>query len=263
MKGHPLAQNMVGCWLFNEGGGGTALDSSGLGNHGTLTNFAFTSSSGWTVGKSGPALYFDGINDYVLVPAKSCFDLENIISVEVLVYLYTFENSAQDDLVIYVRQGQLEIWFSPVTHKCCMMVPDGTYFCSSALNTHKWYHCVLVWNKNESPKGRIYINGVLDGSGSPSDIGTGSGNPIYIGRYYGYTGENQFIGKAEFVRVYNRALSPQEVQQLYLDPYCMFSRPIHPELLYAPYEAPSYVPYPHLSGRAGGISEALAGGVGR
>jgi len=33
---HPLARGLVGCWLFNEGGGNSVFDLSGYGNHGML-----------------------------------------------------------------------------------------------------------------------------------------------------------------------------------------------------------------------------------
>ena len=65
---HPLAQGLVGCWLFNEGSGDKVNDLSGNGNVGTLQNMAFPSTvvSGWNPGKDGPALAFNaGASNYV------------------------------------------------------------------------------------------------------------------------------------------------------------------------------------------------------
>ncbi len=53
-------ETCVGMWLFDEGAGNIAEDSSGSGNHGTLTN-----GPEWVAGKSGGALSFDGADDYV------------------------------------------------------------------------------------------------------------------------------------------------------------------------------------------------------
>ena len=56
----------VGEWLFNEGTGLTAIDTSGNGNNGTLTN-----GPSWVDGKSGKALSFDGVDDYAVIPDSS------------------------------------------------------------------------------------------------------------------------------------------------------------------------------------------------
>ena len=51
-----------GHWKLDEAAGTTAADSSGNGNHGTLTNMAGTE---WTTGQVDGALEFDGNNDYI------------------------------------------------------------------------------------------------------------------------------------------------------------------------------------------------------
>jgi hypothetical protein len=82
-KASPYANGLVRCWLFNEGSGVTAYDSSGLGNHGTLTNMANpgTPTSGWTSGPNGGALAFDGIDDYVVLSRFSvAFSINSAVS---------------------------------------------------------------------------------------------------------------------------------------------------------------------------------------
>ena len=51
---------LIGYWKLDENSGLTTVDSSGYGNNGTLIGAT------WTGGKSGSALDFDGIDDYVL-----------------------------------------------------------------------------------------------------------------------------------------------------------------------------------------------------
>ena len=60
---HPLAKGLVGLWLMNEGGGNKVYDLSGNENHGTLTNM--DPATDWVGGKDGPAIDFDGSDDYV------------------------------------------------------------------------------------------------------------------------------------------------------------------------------------------------------
>ena len=55
-------ENTIGIWLFDEGKGNVAKDTSGNGNDGELMN-----DPKWVDGKFGKALEFDGQNDYVNV----------------------------------------------------------------------------------------------------------------------------------------------------------------------------------------------------
>src|SRR5438128_9156769 len=71
-------QGLVGYWKFDESTGTTAIDSSGLGNNGTLTN-----GPTWTAGKVNGALSFDGTNDYVELPNEASFNFTNNFAVSV------------------------------------------------------------------------------------------------------------------------------------------------------------------------------------
>ena len=63
-------ESLVGVWLFDEGGGDTAKDSSGKGNDGELV-----SDPKWVEGKFGKALEFDGKDDSVRVPDSDSLDV--------------------------------------------------------------------------------------------------------------------------------------------------------------------------------------------
>lgn len=55
---------IIGAWLFDEGDGGTAGDSSGNGVNGELQGCS------WVDGKVGKALEFNGTSDWVDIPKK-------------------------------------------------------------------------------------------------------------------------------------------------------------------------------------------------
>ncbi len=55
-----VSADLVGYWKLDENSGVSAVDSSGYGNNGILIGAT------WTGGKSGSALDFDGVDDYVL-----------------------------------------------------------------------------------------------------------------------------------------------------------------------------------------------------
>jgi len=73
----PKKDGLVGSWSFDEGSGTTAYDGSGNRNIGTLNNFDWNATSGWTSGKFGKGLQFDGTNDYV--DAGNAASLKNAI----------------------------------------------------------------------------------------------------------------------------------------------------------------------------------------
>ena len=56
-------ETAVGIWLFDEGSGGTAMDSSGMGLDAELID-----DPAWVDGKFGKGLEFDGASSYVTVP---------------------------------------------------------------------------------------------------------------------------------------------------------------------------------------------------
>ena len=56
----------VGMWLFDEGSGNIAKDSSGNGNDGQLTN-----GPKWVQGRFVRALEFDGKDDYVKISSSA------------------------------------------------------------------------------------------------------------------------------------------------------------------------------------------------
>ena len=61
------AAGLVAGYAFNEGLGTSAVDASGGGLTGTLTNGA-----GWGTGRNGGAVLLDGVNDFVEWGIRRC-----------------------------------------------------------------------------------------------------------------------------------------------------------------------------------------------
>ncbi len=203
-----LAQGLIGWWKFDEGSGTTAGDSSGNGNNGTLVNFP-TNNSGWI----GGALSFDGVDDYVNVPAVNSF-------------------SANAPMTI-------SAWFKPATIntggsvKCIVCIPNQTYDAagigylnnnlSFAIGTetydtggvnggsivaNKWYFITGTFNGTVQ---KLYLNGAYVNQSLSATLNAFSS--LKIGGNGG--GTRYFKGSLDDVRVYNRALSQDEITQLY------------------------------------------------
>lgn len=76
-----------------------------------------------------------------------------------------------------------------------------------------WNH--IVGTYVNTPDRRIYLNGVQVASDAPAGtIASTLGGRIWIGALF--TSNQNFLGVIGEVRIYNRALSPQEVEQNYV-----------------------------------------------
>ena len=81
---------------------------------------------------------------------------------------------------------------------------------SNALPLGQWVHVAMSANATGL---KIYLNGTLSGS-----TGTAYGSPntssvLYLGRYG--TGNERFNGNLDDARIYNRALSANEILAIY------------------------------------------------
>jgi hypothetical protein len=224
---HPLTKGLVGFWLFNESGGDLANDLSGNGNHGTINNMAFppTSSSGWNAGRRGTALSFDGSNDYVISSSGPNFDNQSEISISMWVkvnsgvsdYLIELPEISSGSNGVGLRYDSNTIDYHVVTHS------DNSFTdVSGSVSLGRWYHIALIYNG-------VTLTGYKDGvSVGSHDVTLGTGikhasGEVNIGRF-GTLGGSCFQGQIDEVRIYNRALSAQEIKQLYYS-YADFPQP--------------------------------------
>jgi hypothetical protein len=223
---HPLMRGLVGCWMFNEAGGLYAHDAAfGAYNRADLVN-----GPTWAPGYDGPCLSFDGSNDYVKT-TRNDFDLcVNTASPLTFVALInpTLTGAA-------ARQGIVNIGeFNDLNFSSVFMIlsstgeliwsidPAGTTASSGLLAAaNKWQRVAMVRNASEV---RFFLESSKSVISNASASGVGT-DPIIIGNAArnGAIGSFNFSGKIGSVLVYNRALSDGEVQQLFADPYVLFS----------------------------------------
>lgn len=225
--GTPPASGLVGYWKFDDGAGsGTAADSSGNGNTGTLTNMDTTND--WVDGIIGGALMFnqsgDGDDDHVLVSdsaelqdlsAMSACSWVNASDFGISQYLMIMDKtggSSNDSWKFYINDqgGEIPFFRSPAL---------GYKERGPSLQENTWHHVCATWDGTDGAGGiNLYLDGeLLSTGGSTGDDGateTDAGIPISIGQDYWF-GTQEFRGAMDDLRLYNRALSVQEIGELY------------------------------------------------
>jgi len=152
------------------------------------------------------ALDFDGTNDKVVVPDNTDFDF-TAFTVEA----WVFSNSTQTSYANIIDKSHDSIsgWAFEYTL-------DGTqiYFtlgansvvASTNINDGKWHHIAGVYDGTTS---YIYIDGNLEASADYAF--NNSSGELYFGTWKD-TGTRWFNGKIKNVRIWNKALTSEEVE---------------------------------------------------
>ena len=210
-----LFNGLVGWWKFDETNGTVAYDSSGNGNDGNLTN-----GPTWASGKIGGALSFDGVDDYVLIPATSDLDLQTL-SISAWVYS---SNYVQDGFIFEkTTNGELNTQYNLFlgsNNKIYWRTkpPNAGYEngdLKTDTNLSSWN---LISGTYDGTSKKIYVNSDMVASMSwSSPVDTNPNGISIIGAFARISiGSDYFFnGTIDDVRIYDRALSAAEVQALY------------------------------------------------
>lgn len=215
-------EGLVGYWKFDEGAGASTIDSSGNGNNGTRVNDPI-----WTVEsscKQSACLDFDGSNDRIAVSDDDSLDITGSVSVAAWVYPNTFGSGNDEDRIVLKGQGwhvnnlyTLDLDESQAVFTLHGDAPDscaGSLKCargSTILSANTWYHITGTYNGADI---KVYVNGVEDGTNNVGSItGTANNENLQIGGRSDST--DMFDGFIDEVRIYNRALSADEIQKIY------------------------------------------------
>ena len=223
-----LSQGLVGWWtmdgadtVWSSPTAGVEYDRSGNGNTGTLNGM--TQSGSPTVGKIGQALSFDGVSSYASIPYNAALCPPDI-TVSAWIYFNaattatTYGGASINEMYMYGMFGTNWDGYT--------LYDDGGYLAffvgglhyagfSPPLNVGQWYNVVGTYDGSTI---KLYVNGAV--SATSADTGgdaCASGAPLLLGeRGNGSSGYDAlFNGRLDDVRVYDRALSTSEIEQLY------------------------------------------------
>jgi hypothetical protein len=160
-------------------------------------------------GSNGGSIVFDGVDDYVTSP--SVISGFTDYSAEFWFKLTTNPTGSEKWLGSqYGGSGIGRVIFMIFTTNKLRNFINGTGFDgSTTILTDTWYHAVFT--RNAVGSGTIYLNGVLDGSGTLSTINV-LDRPFQIGGATSIA-SRWLNGQIPISRLYNRALSASEVLQ--------------------------------------------------
>lgn len=191
------------------GTGTTWNDLSGNGYNGTLVNGV-----GYSADNNG-ALTFDGTNDYVdcgVIPgidsSATEFTVDVLLKPEIKNTRCIIENGTN------FNTNTFYIFQENATYFTFLVYGSGFdyVYANFEYQLNTWYNLVGVWSAGN--RVNFYSNGVLvngtRGGSARSSVMTGNTN-ILIGSRGG--NQSQFEGNIPQAKIYNRALTAQEVQQ--------------------------------------------------
>lgn len=211
-----LDDGLVGYWSLNEGDGTVAHDSSRYGNDGSIVGAT------WTTGISGPALYFDGVDDHVSILDHSSLDVAEDITLVAWMCPYSMPSAAPvfskgTDSSNYGYYSATGSAYGNRANFQLHSTGTATLWLDSStvLQVGQWYHVVAV---RSGTTAAIYVNGEPSGikpcfaeSIRVNDL------PLYVGTHYG--GGIRFHGVLDELCVFNRALADDEIAWLFAHPH--------------------------------------------
>ncbi|MCZ2078840.1 MAG: LamG domain-containing protein [Bryobacterales bacterium] len=215
-EGQSGAAGLVGFWKLNETSGTVAMDASGNGNSGALIN-----NPQWTAGKVGNALQFNG-NNYVSVPSSPGLEINgNAISFGAWYYHTSTTNGfilgktvSDYTYMMSVEKGSQQFQVQLVTGgtRRILGVPSQSKPGELTKYNNTWVHLFVVYNGSTI---KVYVNGAEQLSQAASGAVRSNTNAFAIGARGGDGSWTRFNSKIDEVRVYNRALTAQEVSAIY------------------------------------------------
>jgi len=198
----------VGIWLFDEGKGDTAFDSSENGNDGTLSK-----DPEWVDGKFGKALSFDGKDDAIEIPDSDSINDVDDLTMLAWVYLRRAVTSGSWNALFGKKpyaSGYL-MWIEVLCEPCGLVYSPGRADCRAGvqIDLEKWYH--LAFTRVNKGEMKFYIDGeeVKVAASTPGVINT-SPAPISIG------GQSPQVidGMIDDVAIFNVALAEDDIKSL-------------------------------------------------
>jgi len=216
--GTVVGQDLAAYWKFDEDSGVVVSDSSGNGQSGTIYGGGSLNS----MGKNGHSLTLDGTSGYVNMSQHL---LDGACAGTVSMWLK--RNGWTESYMTALAKSNggswpnnhLQISRNGATDSLVLEIANNTASTTTgvatpAISAGTWYHVAMAWNGTALTG---YLNGVQIGSYSTTICPASDSTQFSIGK--GASGTNRYWnGSIDEVRLYDRALTPDEIKLLYSNP---------------------------------------------
>lgn len=222
--------SLVGFWTFDDS---TAIDSSIYGNDGTLNGNPMIIS-----GMKGSAIYFDGIDDEVFVWDSNSLDTDSSMTISLWIMPDSVSPGGAKAMSKWYSSPQQGDWLLSLSSRdscngSCVSYyfgfanyqvygyPNGWF--SIGPHNIDYYLIIGEWNfiavTFDTGFVNLYYNGGLIYSDTTiikyTSLGEYGTDDIHIGRFHTGNPNYSFRGGLDEIRIYNRALSESEVNDIY------------------------------------------------
>ena len=207
---------LVGYWNFDECSGDTVHDHSGHNNHGTIDG------ASWTTGVSGCALEIVGTNIVHHIPRSYDDSITSALTVTAWIKWYGLNPDLRASYIFDGRGYEYPLGFlfgvyPDSTLNFSMQQGSGSEIqsISHVPADTSWTHVAVVFDDTSNTL-RVFINGVQDNTLTTTATYYNSNAPLAIGNNMWEDGNYRPLnGVIDEARIYNRALSADEIEALY------------------------------------------------
>jgi hypothetical protein len=192
---------------FDELDGKNTIDHSKYENHGEMAG-----DPKHVDGKFGKALEFNGTSDWVVVPHDDILTVDESVTVMAWIHTerHTGPGGAQwQGIVAKGNAARSYSFYTESVSQCLHLSVSGAgSVCNGKVGLDEWQHVV---GQVDDGTHRYWINGEMAGefAGKPPPPGKADTDDVLVGKTH--EGSREFLGLIDEVRVWNRALSEEEV----------------------------------------------------
>lgn len=209
---HNLSQGLAYDWLLNEGGGLNAFNNCNR-EIGALTSGAVFKTSA-----KGNVVNFNGTNSYI---GNTNLNITNT-PFTISLWIYPTNVSTKCPFAIGTVASTGKLLYLSITSATAMdfgLVNNNMTATGLTSMTNRWSNIVV--SIDQAKNMYVYQDGILKGSAARTLFFSGT-STWAIGKATNNT--QYFAGDIQNVKVWKRALTPTEIMQLYVNPYCMYQQ---------------------------------------